>query len=65
MENKANSRKSILAIVMEAGRPGSERQQNHDGMRRYQTSGPLIKSPAEELPQDTQQEESSAKGEDS
>ena len=26
---------------------------------------PLIKSPAEDLPQDTQQEESSAKGEDS
>jgi hypothetical protein len=26
---------------------------------------PLIKSPAEDLPQDTQQEQSSAKGEDS
>jgi hypothetical protein len=54
MENKANSRKSILAIVMEAGRPGSERHHHHDGMRRYQTSGPLIKSPDEDLPQDTQ-----------
>jgi hypothetical protein len=27
--------------------------------------GPLIKSPAQELPQDTQQEESTEKGEDS
>jgi hypothetical protein len=30
-----------------------------------QNIDPLIKSPAEDLPQDTQQEESSAKGEDS
>ena len=35
------------------------------GPCRGRTYGPLIKSPAEELPQDTQQEESTAKGEDS
>jgi len=29
-----------------------------------QTYGPLIKSPDEDLPQDTQQEQSAAKGED-
>ncbi|OAI48599.1 hypothetical protein AYO43_03530 [Nitrospira sp. SCGC AG-212-E16] len=65
MENSANSRKSILAIVMEEGRPGSERQQNHDGMRHYQTSGPLIKSLDEDLPQDTQQDQSSVESENS
>ena len=35
------------------------------GPCRGRTYGTLIKSPAEDLPQDTQQNESAAKGEDS
>jgi len=40
-------------------------QQNLDGMRRNQAYGPLMKSPDEDLPQDTQQDQSSVESEDS
>jgi len=43
----------------------SEVDEEFGGSWRSRTYGPLIKSPAETVPQDTQQEESATKGEDS
>jgi hypothetical protein len=40
-------------------------QDDSNGGKRLKSYGPLIKSPDEALPQDTQQEPSAAKGEDS
>jgi hypothetical protein len=44
MGNTGNSGNSVHTIVMGDGRSISELQQKHDGMRRYQGFGPLIKS---------------------
>ena len=47
------------------GRQGICNLLNFAGLCRSRTYGPLIKSPTQDLPQDIQQEESAAKGEDS
>ena len=53
--------------VVQEGEVSKEPQvvEKFGGPCRGRTYGPLIKSPAEDLTQDTQQGESSAKGEDS